>query len=142
MITSMKSRHESVPFKHSVVRLYSSFMLNIVGITPFVGKLHRYSVMYTASTVLPTFAPFPDNTEKIKYKCNSNQKYYNLCFLFLTSWLNKNCVCNMEHIPENKQHFTFIYIGTENSFEYVNYISGLLTYFSKVIQTSQKGGLA
>ena len=31
MITSMKSRHERVPFKHSVVRLYSSrFMLNIV----------------------------------------------------------------------------------------------------------------
>ena len=27
MITSMKSTHESVPFKHSVVRLYSSFMI-------------------------------------------------------------------------------------------------------------------
>ena len=30
MITSMKSTHESVPFKYSVVRLYSTFMLNIV----------------------------------------------------------------------------------------------------------------
>ena len=30
MITSTKSTHESVPFKHSVARLYSTFMLNIV----------------------------------------------------------------------------------------------------------------
>ena len=30
MLTPMKSTHESVPFKHSVVRLYSSFMLNMV----------------------------------------------------------------------------------------------------------------
>ena len=30
MITSMKSTHESIPFKHSVVVIYCSFMLNIV----------------------------------------------------------------------------------------------------------------
>ena len=30
MVTSMKSTHESVPFKYSVVRLYNIFMLNTV----------------------------------------------------------------------------------------------------------------
>ena len=32
VITAMKSTHESIPFKHSVIKLYnySSFMLNIV----------------------------------------------------------------------------------------------------------------
>ena len=31
MITSMKSTHESVPFKDGVVRLYSYFVLNSIG---------------------------------------------------------------------------------------------------------------
>ena len=35
-----------------------------------------------------TFAPLPDNTIKIRYKCNFNQEHY-LCSLFLMSSLKK-----------------------------------------------------
>ena len=49
MITSMKSTHERVPFKDSVVRLYSTFMLNIVELT--LGNKQRLATDLTPDKV-------------------------------------------------------------------------------------------